>query len=272
MTQKLDFLSIGYLSRTKIISDGVESNYMGGPSLNVARVLSKLGHNVGLISPFGPEITEEEIDYVRELGIDVSGLWGTDRTFQLVIDKNNPPPLIISVSDSITSDRVPLVYRIIPNVYLGPVISEIPNETLLFLFEQMADSNFFLDVQGYTRRFQGRMMPDEILKWSDRHEVIDKLDVIKLNEREMGLVMGSDEPEAMRELGSEMKNGGILIVTRGENGSSIYRDGIVTNIEPVVPERIVDTTCAGDSYMGAFISEYCKHDDPIRAGFTSRII
>jgi len=265
MTRKLNFLCIGYLSRTEIVSGGIESVYIGGPSLNVSRVLGTLGYNVGMVSPFGPEIDEDEIDGIKRFGIDTSGLWRADRTFQVIIDKDNPPPLVVSISDYITSDRIPSEYRVIPNVYLGPVISEISNETILRLFEQMPNSRFFLDAQGYTRKFQGNMMPDEVLTWSDRGEIIGNLDVVKLNDKELELVMGSDTPEDMRELGSTMKEGSVLIVTRGQEGSSVYKDGVIMDIEPVTPREVIDTTCAGDSYMGAFLSEYCRHGNHIEA-------
>ncbi len=264
--EEIDFLSIGYISRTKIIKDGMKNDYIGGPSLNVSKVLASLGYKVGLVSPVGPEITENEIREIEELNIDTKGIWRTDSTFQVIIDNENPPPLVVSISDPIVLERIPRVYTRTNNVYLGPVINELSAETILELYSLIPHPKFFLDVQGYTRRFQGRMMPDKVLRWPNKDRILRYLDVVKLNERELNLVVGEDSENPMEDLGGDLKENGILIVTRGRKGSILYKDGERTDIPPRKSKVIRDATCAGDSYMGSFLSEYCRHGDYIQAG------
>jgi adenosine kinase len=70
-----------------------------------------------------------------------------------------------------------------------------------------------------------------------------------LNEYELGMVknktgLTDDEVKART---------GILIVTRGEAGSTVYADGAVYDIPIARPHRVVDPTGAGDAYRAGVI-------------------
>ena len=44
-----------------------------------------------------------------------------------------------------------------------------------------------------------------------------------------------------------------MIITLGPKGSSIYKEEIWTNIDPIKPERVMDTTGAGDLYASGYL-------------------
>jgi adenosine kinase len=52
-----------------------------------------------------------------------------------------------------------------------------------------------------------------------------------------------------------------LVVTRGEHGSSVYRQGRRTDVPAVVPHRIADPTGVGDAYRGGLMKGLAHHAD-----------
>jgi adenosine kinase len=53
--------------------------------------------------------------------------------------------------------------------------------------------------------------------------------------------------------GDVLKEAGALVVTRGENGCSIYRGTKRTDVPAVPPSRIVDPTGVGDAFRGGLM-------------------
>jgi adenosine kinase len=73
------------------------------------------------------------------------------------------------------------------------------------------------------------------------------------------IVIANDyEFELIREktgLGEDdvLRQAGALIVTRGEQGSSVYSDGRRTDVPAVTPHRIIDPTGVGDAFRGGLM-------------------
>lgn len=93
-----------------------------------------------------------------------------------------------------------------------------------------------------------RELPESI--WAD-------VDMLCLNETECALITGilpEDGASAARAMGTFAERGvGCTIITRGAAGSDIWSDGCLEHID-AVPVHAVDTTAAGDTYIGAFVA------------------
>ena len=71
-----------------------------------------------------------------------------------------------------------------------------------------------------------------------------------VNDYEFGLVCqktGLDQAAILKKVG-------ILVVTRGEDGASIYADGGEITVPVYPPEKIVDPTGVGDAFRGGFLT------------------
>ena len=97
---------------------------------------------------------------------------------------------------------------------------------------------------------------------ADAHNVmvlaLHEVDILKINEDELVFLTGQAQADAgMEQLFAAYPTLSVILVTCGENGAYLRRrDEALVRIEP---HRVhaVDTTGAGDSFMGAFLHAYC---------------
>jgi adenosine kinase len=85
--------------------------------------------------------------------------------------------------------------------------------------------------------------------------------LVMCNDYELELIRqktGMGEAEILRHAGG-------LVVTKGENGSSIYGGGQQTDVPAVVPSRIVDPTGVGDAFRGGFLKGLARRGDLVVA-------
>jgi adenosine kinase len=55
-----------------------------------------------------------------------------------------------------------------------------------------------------------------------------------------------------------LKSVRFMVVTRGENGATIFSENQEVNIPVVQPDKIADPTGVGDAFRGGFLTAYCK--------------
>lgn len=85
-------------------------------------------------------------------------------------------------------------------------------------------------------------------------------DIVKLSDDELEFVTGSkDEREAATQLLSS-GNCKMLILTKGGSGSCVYTRGAAAFVPATPLERVVDTTGAGDSFIGSFLFQLVQKE------------
>ncbi len=88
-------------------------------------------------------------------------------------------------------------------------------------------------------------------------EFIPEADLIKLSDDEIEFVTGiAKEEEAVNSLLSG--NCKLVLVTRGPNGSAAYTKNAKGETETVPVDKVVDTTGAGDSFIGSFLYQLAR--------------
>ncbi|MGM9537663.1 MAG: carbohydrate kinase [Candidatus Onthomonas sp.] len=82
-------------------------------------------------------------------------------------------------------------------------------------------------------------------------------DIVKLSDDELEFVTGcSDEQAAAEQLLSS--NCKMLVLTKGSGGSCVYTRSAAVHVPAVSLEQVVDTTGAGDSFIGSFLFQLAE--------------
>lgn len=88
------------------------------------------------------------------------------------------------------------------------------------------------------------------------NEFIQYADILKISDEELQFITGiEDEKEAIESLLKKVK---VVIYTMGGNGACIFTPNYVVT-HPGVETSVVDTTGAGDSFIGAFLYQLAHH-------------
>lgn len=92
------------------------------------------------------------------------------------------------------------------------------------------------------------------------------VDVLVVNEHEAGLLVGADTGDA-RALATRLHqiSGGAVVVTLGARGAILMEAGRSVHIDPAEATAVIDTTGAGDAFVGALAAALAEGHDVARA-------
>jgi ribokinase len=93
---------------------------------------------------------------------------------------------------------------------------------------------------------------------------LERVGLFILNETEAQGLTGHEDPEGVRRAMLRQYPEAAAIVTLGERGA-VYFDADVQYREPAVKVKAVDTTAAGDTFIGFFLAELMRLGDPAAA-------
>jgi len=147
----------------------------------------------------------------------------------------------------------PFTLEDIPSVsakffHLGPLIN---NDILLETIKYLSRiSKVSLDIQGFVRKVEEGIVKE--FKWKKVEEILPFVTVLKADEREIKVLMETDNLEIAIE---RLKRFGIkeIIITCGEKGSIIFSNNKIFTIPAYSPAKIVDVTGCGDTYIAAYL-------------------
>ena len=138
---------------------------------------------------------------------------------------------------------------------ITPIIGELTEGAV----EAIQSDVLALDPQGFLRRLRedGSI---EFQPWRDR-ELLGSLDVLKASADEVKLITGESDPrrgiEKIRRFGAS-----VAVTTLGHEGSLVAVGGR-PSLVPAYDSDLRDSTGAGDVFLGAFMSEYLRGEDPV---------
>ena len=256
-----DLVTVGHFTIDQIIIGETRfDSILGGPPTYSSLAARKLGANVSVISKVGDDFPSLFIDFLKNSGIDLTGLSiikscpttsfalnyrGAERVVQLM--KRCEPIYPEDVLESLKSKAV----------HLGPVAGELPAETISRLSE--VTELISLDPQGLVRSFNEKGIATIA---SPLNIMLDKVNVFKSSEQELMSTAGVDD---LLKSVAKIRNSGpeIVIVTKGSHGISLFLEGMRYEVPSFKPPKVVDYTGAGDVFIGAFMTQYIKEDHPI---------
>lgn len=139
---------------------------------------------------------------------------------------------------------------------------ELPLAILEYVYDLIKDTNIVLILNPSP----AQTIPQEILK---------RVDFLIVNEVEASFYANaeiSDYQSSLKHYQSILNLiNGVVVITLGENGSLICKADGATYIEPMRVDA-VDTTGAGDSYMGAFVVKWLETGDiELSAKFATQV-
>jgi sugar/nucleoside kinase (ribokinase family) len=225
----------------------------GGTSFYFAYGMNQLPKKVSfqLVTKVG-EGSMPEIEKMRQAGIDVECFKSRHTVYfenKYGHDSNRRTQRVLAKADPFTVEEMQhLDARI---YHLGSLLADdFSPEVVECLSKKGLVS---IDVQGYLREVRGEKV--YAVDWKDKEEILSVTDIVKLNEYEMEVIAGTDDPRAVaRKLASlGVKE---VVLTFGDYGSLIYAEDKFYEIPAYPPVELVDATGCGDTFSTGYL--YCS--------------
>lgn len=236
---------------------------LGGSGPIFASQFARLGGRVAVISVVGKDAMGDFLmKRMEELGIDTTYIRRSSR---------NKTPLGLNIS--IEGDRSMLTVLGTLNEITPELVEQIPLDQVrhwhiagYFLLPSLFPfwPGFLkkLKERGITSSLDTNWSPSG--NWDQVLEILPLVDLFLPNEREAMAITGSSHyREAAKLLAGQT---GTVVIKRGEAGASVFRDG--KEFSTTVTEhwegeiQVVDTTGAGDSFVGGFLYEWLREAPP----------
>lgn len=235
---------------------------LGGPSTYVSLAATKMNAKASVISKVGRDFPREYREWLINEGVDLSMLI-EDKTAsttsylliysgrgerQLILRSRAPPIKPEEIPESLSSEAI----------HISPIAGEV-SYAVIEKLRGHADL-LSLDPQGFLRRFDrdGRTR----LRRLEDPRILSKIDILKASRREIEAATG--EAEISRAVDLLHRWGlSLVIVTMGREGALLSLSGKIYRIPSARSRAVVDTTGAGDVFIGTFLAEYVKGEDPI---------
>jgi sugar/nucleoside kinase (ribokinase family) len=130
---------------------------------------------------------------------------------------------------------------------------DFPSETLAALTE---DAELLLDAHGLVRKaVTGPLQTDAAIG-----DILEHVDILKLNDEEASTLVANAEPARMRDLGVPE-----VILTLGSEGAWVVTHSLVEHIPAIPVDEPVDPTGAGDTYSVTYLVQRAQGAEPVEA-------
>jgi len=240
-----DFLVIGHVTK-----DLQEDGFTIGGTVTFASLTARnLGQRTAVVTRASPDL---ELNPLYQ-GIEVLRLPSpATSTFQNVYSPDGARTQYIrAVADPIRAEDIPLSWREVKIVLLGPLTNELEGG----IARVFPNSLIGVTPQGWMRRWDGdgRVFPK---LWEGAAEVLDYARVVVFSEHDV------QKDESV--IQSYARLAEILVVTMGARGARVYHRGEVRHF-PAFETVEVDPTGAGDVFAAAYLIELERSDDPYAA-------
>jgi sugar/nucleoside kinase (ribokinase family) len=259
-----DIVTVGHFSIDLIKLPNINGTKptLGGPPTYVSLAAKKLDADVSVISKVGMDFPDRFQQFLELRGVDLSGLKkdGNASTTSFLLDygSSGERKLVLrNRAPSIEADDIPNALNS-KVVHIAPIANEIPHETLHKL--KTSGSIVSLDPQGFVRKFKenGKVCLGQL----EDSEVLKGVDVLKASYDEAKAI--TRQPNLVNVVKNFIKKGiKIIIITRGVEATLLCVEGRLFSVPSVKPRVVVDTTGAGDVFIGAFLTKFVRGEEPL---------
>ncbi len=233
------------------------NEFVGGKGLNQAVALSKAGgevYHAGCIGKDGTHL----LKYLNDAGVNTEYVHVCDdmRTGHAIIQRNT------------TGDNCILLYSgantSIEKSYIDEVLKNFNSGDFIVLQNEINDVPYIVE-QAHERGMKIVLNPSPMNE-KLRDVDLDKIDYLILNEIEAAQILDIKDSEGQSsfEFLSDAlvsKHSGLhVVLTLGSKGS-IYKDRNRSLTQKCYKTNVVDTTGAGDTFLGYFVTMISQNDD-----------
>ena len=258
MTVKVEELP--KLGETIFGNDFYES--CGGKGANQAVAVSKLGMKTEMIGMVGKDSQGEKlIQNLNKYGIISDNVIKSDELTGraiITVDKKGDNNIIVIPGSNfkITKEHIQAKQDVIASSDVVILQNEIPSETVEFsLLKAKELGKITIFNPAPARKLSG--------------EVFKNTDYLILNETEMEEIfeIKFNDEEYTEKISIKKKEYGIknIILTLGDKGSILFSEDNNIKKYDVYKVKAIDTTAAGDSFIGAFTMKICETGDADKA-------
>jgi sugar/nucleoside kinase (ribokinase family) len=263
--QNVDVLVIGHLSIDRILlpSRTAPFTVLGGAAAYTSLSAKRLDATASVISKVGGNFPEAYLWWLRQEGIDLSGVVKKadqpSTSFELVYSadlserklnlKGKGPPIELTDLPE---------YLKAKSVHIAPIANEVSFEVIERL--KQCSNVLSLDPQGLLRSFDEAGNVTENASVDKR--ILSLINIYKSSQTEILALTGQSDLKAAIKAVHDF-GVGTVIVTLGTKGSMLSIEGAQFNIAACPSQVLVDPTGAGDVFIGGFLTEYLRQKELI---------
>lgn len=228
-------------------SEGLET-FFGGKGLNQSIALAKAGvpvYHAGLIGEDGDMF----LAVCKENGVNtdyIKNVEGKSGHTIIQIDKNAQNSILLYGGSN----------RKFTKEYIDSVLVDFSEGDFLLLQNEVNELPYIID-KAHEKKMVIILNPsplDDVLKQCD----LSKISYFLMNEIEGKEITGVENPKEILDIMKVKFPGAKVVLTLGEDGV-IYSDGEKTVRQGIFKVKAVDTTAAGDTFTGYFISSILRN-------------
>ncbi|MHA1577092.1 MAG: carbohydrate kinase family protein [Candidatus Thorarchaeota archaeon] len=261
----MEIVVVGHLSRDLLITPDTKRESLGGGTAYVMIAPSIGAFGAGIVTRVGSNFEQEYVDSLKSAGIDLSGFRTSDSYTTRFVNKydkdGNRTQRIEATASEIRAPDLLTQHLEANIVHFCPLLNEIHPSAIEAA--RSFGALVSLDVQGFTRKLVGKKVKKKT--WDNSDDILRYVDVVKCNEQELEMVVGmKSEVSAVTHILSLGPR--IVLVTKGQKGSTVHTRNSHVDIPTVISEKLVDQTGCGDTLTIGFLLEYMRTGDVKRAG------
>lgn len=231
---------------------------IGGKGLNQAVALNRMGLNTTFMPAIGTDLAANSvIEYLENENLNkriITKVNSDTGEAIIIVDKNGDNMIIpyLGANSLLSVEDIENNLDVFEDIDVCVLQLEIPISTVEYIVNYCYKKNIKVVLNPAPA--------SRDLSW----DLLKKVDYLIPNETELEIIAGQKVTfENLEEIGQEAIAKGInkLIVTAGRYGAYYFDKETFFNV-PVDIIEVVDSTAAGDTFIGAFVSKIVKNESP----------
>lgn len=280
-----EIICIGHITKDRIVTPSIDKYMPGGTTFYFSKGIRHLNLqkvSYRLIASLG----QEDMNVVEDLqhdGIEVEVIPSRKTVFFENIYGNNMnerQQRVRAKADPFTVDKLKTLFEgktqnisdmdvsdSRPFIVLGSLMAD---DFSIDVIKYLATKGtLVVDAQGYLREVRDEeVFPCD---WTEKREALRMIDILKVNEHEAEVLTGEKD---LRKACLLLAQWGVkeVLLTLGSMGSVILADGKFYEIPVYVPEKEIDATGCGDTYVMGYLYMRAQGADIEQAGHFASVI